>query len=184
MHMRRIGGTASMALAMMMVLAATSAWAHDGRMTGGGSIFDEEGNRITHGFELHCDASEVPNRLEVNWHDSDGVAHRFHLLTLIWAFCDTDPSIDARPPRSSTFNTYEGFGEGRFDGVDGAHAQWKFTDAGEPGTSDRILYLFVWSGDPMPATEVLTILEPRAALTFGNHQAHKPTGNGGNGNGN
>jgi len=31
-----------------------------GRMTGGGSIYTEDGMRVTHGFELHCDIDIGP----------------------------------------------------------------------------------------------------------------------------
>ena len=51
-------------------------------MTGGGSIFDEEGeavygglDRVTHGFVLHCDPRRSDN-LEVNDH---GSGQSFHL---------------------------------------------------------------------------------------------------------
>src|SRR5438093_804569 len=65
-----------------------------GRMTGGGSIFTSSsdffvpaGTRITHGFELHCDASELPNNLEVNIHQANGAGATFHLDTLTTASC-------------------------------------------------------------------------------------------------
>jgi hypothetical protein len=102
----------------------------DGRMTGGGSVFETDGTRVTHGFELHCDTPDVPNRLEINW-----AGHRFHLETLISAFCSEDPTINAGHP-TNIFNTYVGFGSGLLDGGPGATARWTFTDAGEPGTND------------------------------------------------
>ena len=45
-----------------------------GRMTGGGSVL---GSRVTHGFELHCNVTQTPNRLQVNW-----AGNRFHLEPL------------------------------------------------------------------------------------------------------
>jgi len=102
----------------------------DGRMTGGGSIFRADGQRVTHGFEIHCDVADVPNRLEINWGGD-----RFHLDTLLGASCFTDPSIDSGHP-AAPFNTYIGIGTGSFDGVPGATAFWTFTDAGEPGKKD------------------------------------------------
>ena len=66
----------------------------EGRMTGGGSVFTAGGARVTHGFELHCDTLDVPNRLEINW-----PGHRFHLESLISATCSLDPSINARHPK-------------------------------------------------------------------------------------
>src|SRR6266436_4256275 len=62
----------------------------DGRMTGGGSVFETDGTRVTHGFELHCDVADVPNNLEINW----GPGDRFHLETLVSASCFTDPNIN------------------------------------------------------------------------------------------
>jgi len=70
----------------------------DGRMTGGGSVFEADGTRVTHGFELHCDTEDVPNRLEINWS-----GHRFHLETLVSAFCSKDPAINAGHP-TNLFN--------------------------------------------------------------------------------
>jgi len=37
------------------------------RITGGGTIGSDREPRVTHGFELHCNANQLPNRLEVNW---------------------------------------------------------------------------------------------------------------------
>jgi len=39
----------------------------EGRMTGGGGVLTTAGVRVTHGFELHCDAVKPPNNLQVNW---------------------------------------------------------------------------------------------------------------------
>ena len=73
----------------------------------------------------------MPNRLEINWS-----GHRFHLESLISAFCYKDPTINAGHP-TNIFNTYVGYGTGRLDGGDGANARWTFTDAGEPGKNDK-----------------------------------------------
>ncbi|HYL34752.1 MAG TPA: hypothetical protein VEV17_02435 [Bryobacteraceae bacterium] len=104
----------------------------DGRMTGGGSVFETDGTRVTHGFELHCDVADVPNRLEINW----AGGNNFHLETLVSAFCFTDPNIDSGHPKAP-FNTYIGTGTGDLNNVPGATANWTFTDAGEPGTNDH-----------------------------------------------
>jgi hypothetical protein len=141
-----------------------------GRMTGGGSIFLDDGTRVTHGFELHCDATVHPNHLEINWHPADGGAGgRFHLESLTSATCTDDPTISPNPPKAP-FDTYTGAGTGRVDGVDGATATWVFTDAGEPGVNDRIRELTITDA---AGNVVLSLGEPGKTLTFGNHQAHK-----------
>ena len=133
----------------------------DGRMTGGGSVFTAAGDRVTHGFEIHCDVADVPNSLEVNW-----PGHRFHLTTLTSALCTKDPLIDGGHP-TNVFNTYVGEGTGLYDGVPGAKASWTFTDAGEPGTSDTATYLI----RDKDGNVVLTVAVQ--VLNKGNQQAHK-----------
>lgn len=128
-----------------------------GRMTGGGSI----GNTtVRHGFELHCDATHQPNRLEVNW----GKGAKFHLETLISASCTDDPTIAPNPPAAG-FDTYHGKGIGRYNGVSGYTATWIFTDAGEPGVND---YVTITILDPAN-NPILTVSD---LLRNGNHQAH------------
>jgi hypothetical protein len=131
----------------------------DGRMTGGGSVFESDGTRVTHGFELHCDTTDVPNNLEINWG-----GHRFHLETLTSAFCFQDPSINAGHP-TNIFNTYVGIGTGLLDGAPGATAFWTFTDAGEPGTNDTAS---ITIKDSL-GNVVLTV---SGNLDSGNQQAH------------
>jgi hypothetical protein len=131
-----------------------------GRMTGGGSVFASNGTRVTHGFELHCDASKGPNNLQVNW----GKGNRFHLESLTSASCSDDPNIAENPPAAG-FDTYKGEGTGRYNGVSGATAKWTFTDAGEPGKND------------LATTEIkvgsTTVLSVSGNLNSGNQQAHK-----------
>jgi len=139
--------------------AATLSCGVGARMTGGGSVFEADGTRVTHGFELHCDTSDVPNRLEINW-----LGHQFHLETLVTAFCFKDPAIDAAHP-TNIFNTYVGSGTGRLDGAAGATAAWTFTDAGEPGKNDTATIVIKDS----LGTVVLTV---SGNLDSGNQQAH------------
>jgi hypothetical protein len=131
----------------------------DGRMTGGGSVFETDGTRVTHGFELHCDVADLPNNLEINW-----AGHRFHLQTLVTAFCFKDPIINAAHP-TDIFNTYVGSGTGLLDGVPGATANWTFTDAGEPGTNDTATIVI----KDASGTVVLSV---SGKLDSGNQQAH------------
>lgn len=132
-----------------------------GRMTGGGSVFTTDGVRVTHAFELNCAASQGPNNLQVNW----GKGNRFHLESLTSAFCSDDPTIEESPPVSG-FDTYEGSGSGRYNGVSGATATWKFTDAGEPGKND-FAEINIWDAGGN------LVLSVAGNLNRGNHQAHK-----------
>ena len=131
-----------------------------GRVTGGGSVFTSSGMRVTHGFELHCDAATGPNNLQVNW----GKGNRFHLTSLTSAACSDDASISEEMPVAG-FDTYTGKGTGNYNGVPGATAEWTFTDAGEPGVADSVTLTIKDAG----ATTVLTVT---GTLSNGNHQAH------------
>jgi hypothetical protein len=133
-----------------------------GRMTGGGSIFEADGTRVTHGFEIHCDITDVPNTLEVNWPD----ANNFHMDTLTSAVCTDDPNIHQQPPKSAPFDTFVGTGTGKLNGVDGATISFTFVDAGEPGTSDTAKYIIK---DHL-GNVVLNV--PATFLTKGNQQTH------------
>lgn len=130
-----------------------------GRMTGGGTI--PAGNPTLegkHGFELHCDAADLPNRLEVNW----GKGNKFHLETLTSAVCENNPALDEEQPVAG-FDTYKGTGTGRLNGVSGASAKWVFTDDGEPGTDDHAL---------ISITDGVGTYTFSGLLKNGNQQAH------------
>ena len=130
------------------------------RMTGGGSI-GSPASRVTHGFTLHCDATEVgvAQRLQVNW----GNGNRFHLTELTAAACTDDAAISEGKPVAG-FDTYRGSGIGRYNGVDGAVAEWTATDAGEPGKADRFRIRIT-----VGAT---VVLDASGSLVNGNQQAH------------
>jgi hypothetical protein len=126
------------------------------RMTGGGSI----GNTgVRHGFTLHCDASRVPNNLEINW----GNGNRFHLDTLNTATCSDTIGISEGNPVAG-FDTFTGTGTGSYNGSPGHSISFTFTDAGEPGTSDKAKIAI--DGGAVLNINSLT------ALKNGNHQAH------------
>jgi hypothetical protein len=131
-----------------------------GRLTGGGSIINN-GIRVTHGFQLNCDATVTPQNLQINW-----PSNKFHLEQLNSAFCSADPSIGAGQPAAG-FNTYSGSGTGRLNGVDGATVDFIFTDAGEPGTNDTAAYTIYDSAGTL-------VLTASGNLDKGNHQAHNP----------
>lgn len=187
----KIGMFLAPTLAIGLLLPADNSWGTvptdaefaDGRMTGGGSVFTDEndffvpaGTRVTHGFQLHCDATITPNNLQVDIHLPDGGTSRFHLEELTYAVCWNDPEAEPRPP-IAPFDHYFGSGEGRLDGEAGYCADWIFTDEGEPGTYDQIELLRIW--DCETGEFFFSILrEPGDGhpLTFGNHQAHRLTG--------
>ena len=129
-----------------------------GRMTGGGSFFTPDGIRVTHGFELHCSPSILPNNLEINW-----LGNQFHLNALVSVNCFNDPSFSAGQPFAG-FNTMIGSGTGTYNHQP-ATIQFIFTDAGEPGTRDKAGIVIV-SGST-------TFSVPATFLDNGNQQAHK-----------
>ena len=133
----------------------------DGRMTGGGSVFTEDGMRVTHGFELHCASILDPNNLQVNW----GKGEKFHLESLDMATCSDTQGIDEQPPFAG-FDTYWGSGKGRYNGESGASIDFYFTDAGEPGTNDYAHMVIMDAGGN-------TVLTVSGNLRNGNHQAHE-----------
>lgn len=131
-----------------------------GWMTGGGSVFTADGNRVTHGFRVNCNASQQPNNLEVNW----GQGNKFHLEQMTSASCTDDPTIGPAPPPAG-FDTHKGAGNGNYNGVPGATVEWTFTDAGEPGTNDRARMVI---RDPLGSI----VLSVDGKLNKGNQQAH------------
>lgn len=132
-----------------------------GTMTGGGSILSN-GIHVTHGFELNCDSTQVPQSLEINF-DS---GHQFHLDQLTMAYCYNNPNIHASPGAIGEMNTYTGSGTGTLDGVPGATVNFLFSDAGEPGTSDVATYTIT------DANGATVLSAATGTLTYGNHQAH------------
>jgi hypothetical protein len=132
-------------------------------MTGGGNFYCTSGGetvKATHGFTLHCDPSNGPNRLQINWE-----GNRFHLEDYLTAFCELngDPSPPEAPINTLTFS-----GEGRYNGESGATITGTFTDNGEPGGGvDEITVEITFEGT--------TVLSCSTTLNKGNHQAHRET---------
>jgi hypothetical protein len=156
------------------VFHAPGAVKRRGRMTGGGSITTSSsdsgvppGTRITHGFELHCDANRQPNSLEINIHTP--ISGAFHLDKLTSATCYYDPNINPAPPPAD-FNTYVGTGTGKYNNVPGASAEWTFTDAGQPGINSRIKRLKITDAN---GNLIVFVPEPGHTLDNGAHQAHQ-----------
>ena len=103
----------------------------------------------------------MPNNLEINWCKGNN----FHLVTLTTVSCTDNPAITPNPPQAG-FDTYVGTGTGKFNGVDGATAQWTFTDAGEPGKNDQAKIVIK---DKFGTIVLKTLL---LKLDVGNQQAH------------
>lgn len=138
------------------------------RMTGGGTVVGTVPNlpaglptEVKHGFELHCNITQLPNRLEVNW----GKGNKFHLESLTSAFCSDNPAYAEDPPAAG-FDTYHGKGTGRYNGVSGATAEWTFTDKGEPGKNDTAKLVIKDFNN-------VIVVSIDGTLKVGNHQAHK-----------
>lgn len=130
------------------------------RMTGGG--IGKGKNSLNVGFTLQCDidASGRPNRLQVN----AGRDVRFHLEEATSITCLDDTSVDEGMPIAG-FDTMQGEGTGRLNGVSGATVEWTFVDAGEPGTDDS---LSIRITDPSGAD----VIDESVTLERGNIQAH------------
>ncbi len=137
------------------------------RMTGGGSVFMANGDRVTHGFELHCDITNLPNRLEINW---EGIGkgkktdNKFYLEMLTSAVCSDDLNHSAEKPEHA-WDTYTGSGTGKLNGVSGATASFVLTDFGEPGKNDMATFTIKDSQGNI-------ILQVSGNLNTGNQQAH------------
>jgi hypothetical protein len=131
-----------------------------GRMTGGGSVFAADGMRVTHGFELHCDADAAPQRLEVNFN-----GNRFHLESVTTMFC--------YPLTVNGVTTYHlfGVGTGRLNGVSGAEISFHFTDSGEPGKDTDVADYIIQ--DSSGIVMMVDGDHGKHLLNSGNQQWHK-----------
>lgn len=125
-------------------------------MSGHGQM-DFAGDRAAHGFGLHCDAGAAGQRLQVSWG-----GHRFSLELVATLACSDDSEVE--PGGGVPIDTLSIDGQGRLDGVPGASVTATFTDAGEPGSEDRVA-LEIRDAD---GAVVLSVSGP---LLRGNHQA-------------
>jgi hypothetical protein len=109
---------------------------------------------VHHGFVLHCDVTNDPNRLQMTWtSDVNRAHHRFHMTTAVASACSPENEEIPLP------HTIAGEGTGRFDGnppcpvaPDGtiqlpppgrvcADVEWRLTDNGEPNVDDLVHYV-------------------------------------------
>jgi Tol biopolymer transport system component len=128
-----------------------------GRLTGAGILAAEDGARVRHTFDLQCDRTQGPNRLEV----ATGSA-TFSLQHVTRVVCHDDATAGAVDSRSG-FDTHSGEGTGVLDGLP-ARAEWRFVDNGEPGHADvgRIVIENASGG---------VVLTASGTLIGGNYQA-------------
>ena len=92
--------------------------------------------------------------------------------TLNSAICILDPALPPPNQPPAPFNTFIGFGTGRFNGNVGYTIRFIFTDVGEPGSSDIAVYrIFDPNGNLIVQSGGNN--DDRIQLTFGNHQAHE-----------
>lgn len=125
-------------------------------MTGSGSI--QASPRIRHGFTLHCDPSDGPIRLEVDWDDN-----YFRLEELESALC-LDHSVFEPESPIAPFDTYVAAGTGRLNGQLGASISWVMTDVGQPPWGDYAEFdIYDPAGN--------LVLSAAGYLQYGNHQA-------------
>jgi hypothetical protein len=142
--------------------------------------------RLSHGFELHCNPEFLPNNLQVNWlgnsfhmtelisatcldDNTNWLGNSFHMTELISATC-LDDNTPNDPPKSPhpgpTLDVYVGEASGRFNGEEDAHAEWIFTDNGEPGKKDEIIKLIIKNSND----DVVLSIDETFELKGGNHQ--------------
>ena len=167
---RKVGVLAALACLAVPPAAAwpAASTTKHGRMTGGGKamgVADGKAVKVTHGFQLRCRTTSVPQRLQVNWSGGG----KFHLDELTFASC-IETSLDQENP-SAPFDTYSAR-----VGRDGSYAEWTFTDDGEPGRTDGFK-ITVWESEDAAEDGEDPILEVDDDLSLGgNHQAHRVTG--------
>jgi len=129
------------------------------RMNGGGSMADESGAKVTHGFELQCNIAKTPSNLQVNWGEN-----KFHLESLDSARCSDNENYSEGSPVAG-IDTLIGEGTGRLNGESGATVEFTFSDQGEPGkTADTASIVIRDSGGSI-------VLSINDSLVRGNHQA-------------
>ena len=129
-----------------------------GRIGGRGATLTSMNERVTHGFQLNCDAAQTDNTLQVNWG-----GNTFELERLTKALCGDNPNVTNS--QKAKFDTYTGEGDGKLNGEAGATASWTLTDAGEPGSKDSVRITIRDSAGQK-------VLEVSGTLEKGNHQAH------------
>jgi hypothetical protein len=131
-----------------------------GRMTGHGHFTHPTYGKVQWEFRNSvCNANRFPD-LKVEWG-----GNRFRLTSYTEPLTCLDTPFDEGNPRAG-FDTIEGAGDGTLNGAP-ASADFRFTDAGEPGRNDRATITIMSGG-----VNVLEITDVTAS-GGGNHQAHR-----------
>lgn len=193
-----VGGTVLWVAPLVQTVGVSQAFGQQptppplcGRFTGGGRLFNTNGEPVYHGFQLRCgvtgDASPGNNMVVVG-KTVDGERFIFKLDTLSVATCFNDQSIGAPNPPAAGFNTFVGVGTGQFRTpgnqsgpfTPGYRIEFTFTDQGEPGTSDTAkLQIFAPGGALVVDVSGDVGVPPGGTGTIignGNNQAHAPGG--------
>jgi hypothetical protein len=140
----------------------------DGSLQGRG-IFTDNGIEwnLHSGMKLLCQGGD--NRLEIRWNPSGRGNGRgsnvFILETTTETACSDEEGVDSGQPLAP-FDTLTGSGFGTLNGEPGAHIEFTFMDAGEPGEFvDYAAFIITppGGGDPISAS---------GFLEAGNMQAH------------
>lgn len=100
----------------------------DAVMRGAGSL---PGRGVTYSFMLWCEPEAADNQLQVEW----GGRQTFTMTRVVDALCIH--GAGAGHADTTNFGTHRGEGDGSYDGLDGAHVAWTFTD-GRRGRGDRV----------------------------------------------
>jgi hypothetical protein len=133
----------------------------EGRMTGAGTI-DSAYGRSHHQFRNSvCNSNRFPD-LKVQWG-----GNRFDLKAYSSPLTCVDTPANEGNPKAG-FDTIVGQGTGVLNGVSGATASFKFTDAGEPGRNDTATITISDS-----AGNIVFQLTNAKITAGGNHQAHR-----------
>ncbi|MDG6996560.1 MAG: hypothetical protein JRN52_11620 [Nitrososphaerota archaeon] len=161
-----VAGLLALSAFVPMIGLTSSAWTcgqyqcvSEGRMTGGG-VLDNNGAKVTLGFELHCSTAATPNNLEINWNGNS-----FHMETFNSVLCFMDPSSSPNPP-NAPFSLLEANGWGRLNGVSGAFFFVQLYDGGEPGIGHD------WATIVIYAADGTLMMNLHGYLIGGNFQAH------------
>jgi len=132
-----------------------------GRMTGHGHFISPTYGKVQWEFRNSvCQANRFPD-LKVEWG-----GNKFRLTSYTDPLTCLDTPFDEGNPKAG-FDTIEGAGDGTLNGG-AASAEFRFTDAGEPGRGDRATITIMDADGDV----VLEFADQRAAAG-GNHQAHR-----------
>jgi hypothetical protein len=135
-----------------------------GRMTGHGQVFNYAGfAKVQWEFRNSiCQANKFPD-LKVEFGGNKFILKSYNAPGLV---CLDTPADEGQP--KAGFDTITASGTGTLNGAGGAGIRFRFTDAGEPGTSDTASFTIT-----KPNGDIAIVVDNVAIQDGGNHQAHK-----------